>query len=71
MNHLLIYIINIPLIENIPFNLFRVISLPVHVNKNDFIFIQSTQEFLAVGRNKQHYTTFSQDQIDKCKKTKN
>lgn len=69
-NHLLVYVIHIPLIENIPFTLYRIINLPVHVKDNDFIFIQSTHEFLAVENNKQLYTFFNQNQIDKCKTIK-
>jgi hypothetical protein len=70
VNHLIIFIINIPLIENIPFNLYHIISLPVHVSKNDFVFIQSTQEFLAVEKTKQYYIFFTQNQINKFKTTK-
>lgn len=69
-NHLIIFVINIPLIENIPFNLYHIISLPVHVNKNDFVFIQSAQEFLAVEKSKQSYLYFTQNQINKCKTTR-
>jgi len=69
-NHLIIYSINVPLIENLNFNLYRIISLPVHVNKNIFIFIQSPEEYLVVENNKQYYTFFSQDQVDKCKSIK-
>jgi len=69
-NHLIIYSINVPLIENLNFNLYRIISLPVHVNKNSFIFIQSPEEYLAVENNKQYYTFFTQDQVDKCKSVK-
>lgn len=70
VNHLIIFVINIPLTENIPFNLYHIISLPVHVNKNDFVFIQSTHEFIAVEKNKQSYIFFTQNQINKCKTTK-
>ncbi|KAL4127063.1 hypothetical protein QTP88_011261 [Uroleucon formosanum] len=69
-NHLIIYSINVPLIENLNFNLYRIISLPVHVNKNNFIFIQSPEEYLVVENNKQYYTFLSQDQVDKCKSIK-
>jgi len=70
INHLIIFVINIPLIENIPFNLFRIISLPVHVNRNNFIFIQSVQEFIAVEKSKQSYMFFTQNQINNCKTIK-
>lgn len=69
-NHLIIYSINVPLIENLNFNLYRIISLPVHVNNNNFIFIQSPEEYLVVENNKQYYTFLSQDQVDKCKSIK-
>jgi len=59
VNHLIIFVINIPLIENMPFNLFHIISLPVHVSKNDFVFIQSEREFLAVKKSKQSYIFFT------------
>lgn len=39
------------------------------MNRNDLIFIQLVQNFLAVGRNK-HYTFFTQNQINKCKTVK-
>lgn len=70
VNHLIIFVINIPLIENIPFHLYHIISLPVHINKNDFVFIQSAHEFLAVEKSKQSYIFFTQNQINKCKTTK-
>lgn len=69
-NHLIIYSINVPLIENLNFNLYRIVSLPVHVNKNNFIFIQSPEEYLIIENNKQYYTFFSQDQVNKCKSIK-
>lgn len=45
-------------IENLNFNLYHIISLPVHINKNNFIFIQSSAEYLVVENNKQYYTVF-------------
>jgi len=68
VNHLIIFVINIPLIENTPFILYHIISLAVHLNKNDFVFIQFAQEILAVEKNKQSYIFFNQNQINKCKK---
>jgi len=53
-----------------PFNLFHIISLPVHVSKNDFVFIHSEREFLAVEKSKQSYIYFTQNKINKCKTTK-
>jgi len=65
-NHLIIYSINIPLIENLDFQLYHIISLPVYINNNNFIFIQSTQDYLIVEKNKQYYSLMTQDQINKC-----
>jgi hypothetical protein len=52
INHLIIYSINIPLTENLDFNIYNIISLPVHVNKGNFIFIQSTHDYIIVEKNK-------------------
>lgn len=61
------YSVNIPIIENFNLNLYNVISVPVQINKSIFIFIQSTQDYLMVEKNKRFHIFLTQDQINKCK----
>lgn len=36
------------------------------MENNNFIFIQTTNNYIAIEENKQYYTFFTQDRIEKC-----
>lgn len=57
INHLIIFLIDVSLIENLNLNMYRIISFPVRIYKNNFIFIQSSQEYVVIEK-KDKFNTF-------------
>lgn len=67
------YVINIPLIDNNVFNLYRVLPLPKEIPqmKGKYVYIQPEKEFLLIDESKRQYAKLSSEQL-KCKElTKN
>ncbi|XP_046994420.1 uncharacterized protein LOC124606481 [Schistocerca americana] len=62
------YVINIPLIDNNNFNLYRVLPLPKEIPnmKGRYIYIQPEKEFLLIDESKRQYAKLSVDDL-KCK----
>ncbi|XP_046997922.1 uncharacterized protein LOC124613273 [Schistocerca americana] len=62
------YVINIPLIGNNNFNLYRVLPLPKEIPnmKGRYIYIQPEKEFLLIDESKRQYAKLSADDL-KCK----
>ncbi|XP_049807185.1 uncharacterized protein LOC126249565 [Schistocerca nitens] len=62
------YVINIPLIDNNNFNLYRVLPLPKEIPnmKGRYIYIQPEKEFLLIDESKRQYAKLSADDL-KCK----
>jgi len=64
---MLIYTLTIPVVEKLNSNLYKIINLPVQVEKNNFIFIQNTADYIIVDNNKQYYAFLSQEQLAQCR----
>ena len=56
MNNKLIYIISIPLVNNVKFELYNLIPLPVLHKDKFYIFVQPSLRFLTMSSTKQQYT---------------
>lgn len=68
-NHRLVYIIEIPLIEQNDFFLYRAIPLPIKQNEeNIYAFINPLEMYIGLRTDKQWYTHLSDRDITKCKK---
>lgn len=71
-NHRLIYVIEIPLIEQNNFILYHVIPLPIKQGeKGIYAFINPTYNYLGLRSDKQLYTHLTEHDINKCKKINN
>lgn len=64
-NTKLICIINIPLVDDTEFNLYHLIPLPVSYENQNHVFIQPSSTYLAISKNKLHYTLMQE--IINCK----
>lgn len=71
-NHRLIYVIEIPLIEQNNFILYHVIPLPIKQGERGiYAFINPIYTYLGLRSDKQLYTHLTERDIDKCKKINN
>jgi hypothetical protein len=68
-NGILGYVINLPSVSRGTFNTFRVIPLPVAIEKNKFIYIERKNKLLHVDQTRQYYGYFSTDreELRRCK----
>lgn len=64
----LVFVLSIPLVEILEFNIYKLTPLPVPSRKNDFkyVFIQPHAKYLAINDVKQRYITFNDVQYAKC-----
>ncbi|KYM93376.1 hypothetical protein ALC62_16023, partial [Cyphomyrmex costatus] len=68
-NHRLIYMIEIPLIEQNNFILYHIIPLPIKQSERGiYAFINPTYSYLGLRSDKQLYTHLTEHDIAKCKK---
>jgi len=62
----LIYAMNLPIPEAMEFETFHVNPFPTHLSENKYVFIQPAFKYLAIDRNRIHYTTFDENQRSQC-----
>lgn len=55
------------MVEKLIFRLYRIINLPVQIERNNFISIQNTADYIIIDNNKQYYALLPQIQLDQCK----
>ncbi|XP_072758657.1 uncharacterized protein [Anoplolepis gracilipes] len=71
-NHRLVYIIEIPLLDESDFTLYNVISLPIKNNEeNVYAFINPTYTYMGLRTDKLRYTHLTDQDIAKCNKVNN
>lgn len=71
-NHRLIYVIEIPLIEQNNFILYHAIPLPIKQNERGiYAFINPSYAYLGLRSDKQLYTHLTEHDLAKCKKINN
>lgn len=71
-NHRLVYILEIPLIEQNGFTLYHMIPLPIKQNEeNVYAFINPLHTYIGLRNDKQLYTHLTERDIAKCKKIRN
>ena len=61
------YIISLPLISRGTFKVFRVIPLPVGIEKNRFVYLETGNELLYVDQIRQYYFATSREELRRCK----
>lgn len=65
------FTIKIPLVDQQSFNLYNIFPIPIRINYTQFAYIQTTYDYIAISPSKEYFTTFTLQQIDKCKKIMN
>lgn len=71
-NHRLVYVIEIPLVEQDDFILYHAIPLPIKQSERGiYAFINPSHTYLGLRSDKQLYTHLSEHDIAKCKKINN
>lgn len=65
----LVYVIRLPLTNNVLYNLFHVLPLPIKIKGtySKFTFIQPEHDFLLMDTAKWYFTRLGVDQINDCK----
>jgi hypothetical protein len=65
----LVYIFRIPLINNMDFNLYHVLPLPIRIKGTDnkYIFIQPKIEYLLMDTAKRYFSGLEVNEIHGCK----
>jgi hypothetical protein len=66
---ILSYIISLPLISRGTFKVFRLIPLPVGVEKDKFVYLETNKELLYVDQTRQYYFATSREDLRRCKST--
>jgi len=68
-DHFLVYVIRLPLTNNVIYNLYHVLPLPIKIRRTDskFIFIQPEHDYLFMHTAKRYFTGFGAEGINACK----
>jgi hypothetical protein len=71
--YFLVYLIRLPLTNNVLHNLYHVLPLPIKIKGTDskFIFIQPEHSYLLMDTAKWHFTRLGVDEINDCKTLSN
>lgn len=67
VDNILIFIMEIPLVNSYEFVLYKTIPLPVNVGNNSYVTIVPTSDYIAVDKSKLYYLELSEVQMLKCK----
>ncbi|XP_068081928.1 uncharacterized protein [Anabrus simplex] len=64
------YIVKVPLVDKVKYDLIKVIPFPTRVNGEveNFVFINSENEFILLDQNRQNYVMLTENQINNCKR---
>ena len=67
--HFLVYVIRLPLTNNVFYNLYHIFPLPIKIKGTDskFIFIQPEHDYLLMDTAKRYFTRLGLDGINECK----
>jgi hypothetical protein len=64
---ILCYIISLPSISKGTFKVFRLIPLPVGIEKDKFVYLETNKELLYVDQTRQYYFATSREDLRRCK----
>lgn len=62
------FIMEIPIVDNYEFILYKTIPLPIKLQNNTYIVIAPNAEFIAIDKSRLYYVELSALQISNCKK---
>jgi hypothetical protein len=61
------YVISVPLVHKRTFSVLKMISIPVHMNQNSFLYIDIGESILCIDRARQCYFTMKESELAQCK----
>ncbi|KAL4083150.1 hypothetical protein QTP88_028480 [Uroleucon formosanum] len=71
IENVLIFVIEIPLVNGYEFILYKNIPLPVNIYGNDYVIIAPKSDYIAIDKSRLYYLELSEIQISKCKQMMN
>ncbi|KAL4127000.1 hypothetical protein QTP88_011198 [Uroleucon formosanum] len=71
IENVLIFVIEIPLVNSYEFILYKNIPLPVNIYGNDYVMIAPKSDYIAIDKSRLYYLELSEIQISKCKQMMN
>ncbi|KAE9523912.1 hypothetical protein AGLY_015800 [Aphis glycines] len=69
--NVLMFVIEIPLVNNYEFKLYKNIPLPVNIYDNDYVMIVPKSDYIAIDKSRLYYIELSEIQVSKCKQMMN
>jgi hypothetical protein len=69
-NGILGYVISIPLVNRGIFAVFRLIPLPIALDKDKFVYIETENQIMCIDQTRQYYFATTRDEINRCKSVK-
>ena len=61
------YVISVPLVHKRTFTMLRMFPIPVRVDPEHFLYIDTRDPVLCLDQTKQYYFTMTEDESPKCK----
>ena len=61
------YVISVPLVHKKSFTMLRMLPIPVPVDPEHFLYIDTRDSVLCLDQTKQYYFTMTEDELPKCK----
>jgi hypothetical protein len=61
------YVINLPLVGRGVYKIYKLIPLPVEVEKSKFVYTENNQEILYIDQTRQYYFSTGREELRKCK----
>lgn len=68
VQNILIFTIEIPLINNYEFMLYKTIPLPVKIKDDVYAIVESTSDYLGLGKSRLYYIQITQSDLTSCKR---
>lgn len=69
LDEILIFIMEIPIIDNYEFILYKTIPLPIKLQNNTYTVVPPNSDYIAVDKSRLYYLKLSTLKISKCKTT--
>jgi hypothetical protein len=66
-NNIMGFVINVPLISRGTFKTFRLIPIPIAIEKNKFIYLETENKLLYVDQIRQYYFSTGREELRRCK----
>jgi hypothetical protein len=61
------YVTSVPLVHKRTFSVLKMIPIPLHVNQNNFLYIDVGESVLCIHRARQYHFTLKESELAQCK----